>query len=100
MSAEWFPGRLRELRTEAGLTQGELAEKAGVKRGAIARWELGTREPSWSNVVALADALAVSCDAFRQEPAGAPEPHPGRPRKPAPPEPAPQRPLGRPRKAL
>ena len=98
MTAEWFAARLRELRVAARLTQGQLAEKAGVKRGAIARWELGTREPSWSNVVALADALGVSCDEFRQEPGAAPEPQRGRPRKAAPPEAAPKRPRGRPRK--
>ncbi len=99
MSAEWFAGRLRELRTEAGLTQEQLAEMAGVQRDAVARWERGTREPSWGNVVALADALGVSCDAFRQEPRPAPVPQRGRPRKALPPEPAPKRPRGRPRKA-
>jgi transcriptional regulator with XRE-family HTH domain len=98
MNAEWFPGRLRELRTQAGLTQGELAEKAGVKRDAVARWERGTREPSWSNVVALADALAISTEEFRQEPGPAPAPQRGRPRKEPAPAPAPKRPRGRPRK--
>ncbi len=81
MSAEWFAGRLRELRVGAGLTQDQLAEKAGVKRDAVARWERGTREPSWSNVVALADALGVSTEAFRQEPGPAQIALPGRPRK-------------------
>jgi transcriptional regulator with XRE-family HTH domain len=81
MSAEWFAVRLRELRTEAGLTQGQLAERAGVQRDAVARWERGTREPSWSNEIALADALAVSTEAFRQEPKPAPAPPRGRPRK-------------------
>jgi transcriptional regulator with XRE-family HTH domain len=98
MNAEWFAERLRELRNRAGLTQEQLAERAGVKRDAVARWERGTREPSWSNVVALADALAVSTEAFRQEPGPAPPPLRGRPRK----EPAeargPERPRGRPRK--
>ncbi len=98
MSAEWFAGRLRELRTEAGLTQEQLAERAGVKRDAVARWERGTREPSWSNVIALADALAVSTEAFRQESGPAPTTHRGRPRKLARADPAPKRPRGRPRK--
>jgi DNA-binding XRE family transcriptional regulator len=69
MSALSFPARLRELRETAGLTQGQLAERAGVQRGAVARWELGTREPSWSNVVALAGALGVDCNAFLEAPA-------------------------------
>jgi transcriptional regulator with XRE-family HTH domain len=97
MSAEWFPARLRELRSQAGLTQEQLAEKAGVKRDAVARWERGAREPSWSNVIALADALGVSTELFRQEPGPAPQPHPGRPRKQAA-ESEPKRPRGRPRK--
>jgi transcriptional regulator with XRE-family HTH domain len=97
MSAAWFPARLRELRGQAGLTQDQLAERAGVKRDAVARWERGAREPSWSNVVALADALGVSTELFRQEPGPAPQPHPGRPRKPTA-GPAPKRPRGRPRK--
>ena len=81
MSAEWFAGRLRELRGAAGLTQEQLAERAGVKRDAVARWEAGTREPSWSNVVALVKALGVDANAFLQEPASAPPVGPGRPRK-------------------
>jgi transcriptional regulator with XRE-family HTH domain len=81
MSAEWLAGRLRELRGRAGLTQGQLAEKAGVKRDAVARWEAGKREPSWGNVLALCAALGVSCEAFTQEPAGQPGPTRGRPRK-------------------
>jgi transcriptional regulator with XRE-family HTH domain len=98
MSAERFAGRLRELRSEAGLTQGQLAEKAGVKRDAIARWERGMREPSWSNVVALANALAVSTDAFLQEPGPVPVRQRGRPPKEPAAAPAPKRPRGRPRK--
>lgn len=103
MRAEWFPGRLRELRIEAGLTQDQLADKAGVSRGTVARWEQGTREPSWSNVIALVGALGVECTAFLQPPQTVAErPGPGRPRK-LPVEgagpPQPKRPRGRPRKA-
>jgi transcriptional regulator with XRE-family HTH domain len=83
---------------ERGLTQDQLAETAGVKRGAIARWESGAREPSWSNLVALADALGVSTEAFRQEAAPAPAPQRGRPRTAAPQQQTPKRPRGRPRK--
>src|SRR5262245_31821340 len=97
-SAAWFAGRLRELREAAGWTQEHLAERAGVKREAIARWEAGKREPGWSNVLALAEALGVDCTAFTQEPAGRPPAGPGRPRKAAEEAPAPKRPRGRPRK--
>jgi transcriptional regulator with XRE-family HTH domain len=84
VNGQWFAGRLRELREAAGLTQLQLAERAGVERGAVARWEAGTREPGWSNVLALARALGVECGAFDQEPAPRPEPKLGRPAKPAP----------------
>ncbi len=89
-----FGARLRELREAAGLTQEQLAERTGVKRDAVARWERGNREPSWGNVVSLCEALGVSCEAFRQPTsAEAATPKRGRPRK-APaeaPEPGPGR---------
>jgi transcriptional regulator with XRE-family HTH domain len=91
--------RIRELREQAGLSREQLGAAAGLSARAVQQWELGDREPGWFNVVALADALGVSCDAFRQEPGPAPAPHPGRPRKAAPAEPAPKRLRGRPRKA-
>jgi transcriptional regulator with XRE-family HTH domain len=86
MKAEWFKDRLRELRTAANLTQQELADKAGMTREGIAQLEIGRREPAWGSVVALAQALGVTCDAFLQPPAAGeeatPEPRPkGRPRK-------------------
>jgi transcriptional regulator with XRE-family HTH domain len=98
--AKWFAGRLRELREDAGLTQEQLAERAGVKRDAVARWERGVREPSWSSILALADALGVDCRAFQEEPRSVPEPKRGRPRKEpeATAEDKPKRPRGRPRK--
>ncbi len=97
----WFGGRLRELREAKGLTQAQLAEFVGVKRDAVARWEADVREPGWSNVVALAQALDVACTAFLEAPTPRPETARGRPPKPAAePEaaPAPKRPRGRPRK--
>jgi transcriptional regulator with XRE-family HTH domain len=80
-SAKWFAGRLRELREAAGLTQEQLGERVGVKREAVARWEAGKREPGWSNVLALAEALGVDCTAFTQAPARQTTPGKGRPPK-------------------
>src|SRR5262245_58188235 len=100
--AAWFGARLRELREQAGLTQEQLAERCGVKWEAVSRWERGTREPSWSNVIALSKSLRVECTAFLQEPVPRPLAGPGRPRK-VPADGAdqqqPKRPRGRPRKA-
>jgi transcriptional regulator with XRE-family HTH domain len=91
MDAERFGPRLRSLREAAGLTQQQLADRVGVKWESVSRWERGTREPSWGNVLALGKALGVPCTAFQDEggaeaataPAEAPR-KPGRPRKPAP----------------
>jgi transcriptional regulator with XRE-family HTH domain len=79
----WFAGRLRELREAAGLTQGELAERAGLTRVGVAQLEVGRRKPAWETVLALCDALGVECGAFTQAPADRPAPGPGRPRKAA-----------------
>ncbi len=59
-----FAVRLKELRTKAGLTQQELAEKAGLHTMSVTKLELQSREPSWKTVEALATALGVECTAF------------------------------------
>jgi transcriptional regulator with XRE-family HTH domain len=89
---------LKELRAQAGLTQQQLAERAGIHKLTVAKFEQGLREPGWSTVQALVDALGVSCDALRQAPASQHVPQRGRPAKAKETEPAPKRPRGRPRK--
>jgi transcriptional regulator with XRE-family HTH domain len=82
MTKDEFAARLRELREEKGMTQGQLAGMAGVSEQAVAQWERGLREPTWSNMVAVADALGVSTEAFRQPPKEVPPKRKaGRPRK-------------------
>ena len=44
---------LREARLRAGLTQKELASRAGVKPSAVSRWERGEVEPSFRRVEEL-----------------------------------------------
>jgi transcriptional regulator with XRE-family HTH domain len=100
MKAEWFAGRLRELRDRAGLTQQQLAQRAGMAWRTIAHLEAGDRKPTWETVLGLCQALGVECGEFAKEPAARPDAKPGRPAKPSP-EPggrAPKRPRGRPRK--
>jgi transcriptional regulator with XRE-family HTH domain len=77
----FFGPRLKELREAAGLTQSQLAERAGLHRQGIVKLERGEREPAWGTVLALMDALGVSCQAFLEEPGPQPEAKPGRPRK-------------------
>src|SRR5262245_61857253 len=92
-NADWFAGRLRELREAAGLTQQELADKARMSVGGIRDLEQGRWLPSWETVLALCAALAVRCDAFTSPPANREPPGRGRPAKP-PNEPAPKRTRG------
>jgi transcriptional regulator with XRE-family HTH domain len=55
---------LKELREAAGLSQAELAKRAGMHRFGVSKLEQGLRGPSWSTVQALAAALGVKCGAF------------------------------------
>src|SRR5260370_17363065 len=64
--ATGFATRLRQLREGAGLTQAQLAEQAGLHLHGLTKLEQGDREPGWSTVLALAEALGVECTAFIQ----------------------------------
>lgn len=57
-----FTERLKELRLKKGLTQTELGEKVGVKQNTFTNWENGKREPSFENLIKLADLFEVSLD--------------------------------------
>lgn len=48
---------IRELREAAGLTQGALAEKIGVDRTAVVKWETGVAFPSSAKLPKLAEVL-------------------------------------------
>jgi transcriptional regulator with XRE-family HTH domain len=81
VEASWFPGRLRELREAAGLTQPQLAERTGISTRQVSRLETGAQVATWPTVLALARALGVSCTAFIKPPARPPAPQRGRPPK-------------------
>ena len=51
---------LRKLRLEKGLTQAELAKKAGVSEISIRKYEDGSRNPKIQTLIKLADVLQVS----------------------------------------
>ena len=82
MAVPPFGLKLKELRQRAGVTQPKLAELAGLSTTGVALIEQGRREPGWSTVVALAEALGVDCREF-QKPAGpgAEPQQPGRPKQ-------------------
>jgi putative transcriptional regulator len=77
-----FAARLVAERESAGLTQAELARRVGLTRQMLSLLEKGDREPSWPTVVALSDALGVSCDEFRGPPPATGGPARGRGRPP------------------
>jgi transcriptional regulator with XRE-family HTH domain len=57
-----FPDRLRAAREYRGLSQSQLAEKAGLQPSAISHFETGARKPSFDNLRLLADTLDVTTD--------------------------------------
>ena len=50
---------LQELRKEKGLTQEQLAERTGVARRTVSRWETGSNLPDLDILIELADLYAV-----------------------------------------
>ena len=57
-----FGARVRKLRNVLGLSQEELAEKAGVHRTYIGMIERGEKNITLSNIEKIASALGVSVD--------------------------------------
>lgn len=56
-------GRLiREARLRAGITQQELAERAGTTQSAIARWESGRTRPGVETVARLVRACGLELE--------------------------------------
>lgn len=63
-----FALALVQARREAGLTQQQVADRAGVQRSTVARLETGAREPGAETLRRLAMALMVE---FAFNPLGA-----------------------------
>lgn len=57
-----FCKRLREMRMTRHLTQQKLADSLGLALRSYQCYEQGTREPSLSMLVAIADTLDVTTD--------------------------------------
>ena len=56
--------KLTELRRAGGMSQEELAEKLGVSRQAVSKWESGATMPELSKLIELAKLYRVSLDAL------------------------------------
>ncbi len=57
-----FNENLVQMRKLKGMTQEDLAEKIGVSRQALAKWEAGETLPDLEKSKLLADVLGVSLD--------------------------------------
>jgi transcriptional regulator with XRE-family HTH domain len=55
-----FGQRLREVRTEHGLTQEDVGRRTGLHATAIGRMERGKREPRLMSILVLARGLKVA----------------------------------------
>ena len=58
---------IKALRKKAGLTQGALAEKMGIKRSLIGAYEEGRAEPRINNLVKLSEVFNIPIDALVQK---------------------------------
>ena len=59
---ERFTVRLKSAREQAGFTQEQLAEKIGVTRQAVSRWEQGHTQPDMEMLVVLSEALQIEAE--------------------------------------
>ncbi|MFI5005223.1 MAG: helix-turn-helix domain-containing protein [Solirubrobacterales bacterium] len=62
-----FGLRLRQVRTERGLSQDELAHRTNLHPTAIGRFERGAREPRLTTILRLARGLKVPCGVLMDE---------------------------------
>ena len=59
-----FNEKLVTLRKDSGMSQDALAEKLGVSRQAVSKWELGTAMPETENIIKIAKIFSVEIDWF------------------------------------
>lgn len=57
-----FKERLKELRTEKGLSQDDLAKALKVNQRSVSNWETGVRQPDYETLVFLAEYFSVTTD--------------------------------------
>lgn len=57
-----FAEKLRSLRKQAGISQEQLAEKLGVSRQAVTKWETDAGIPDMENIMAVSALFDISID--------------------------------------
>ena len=59
--------RIYKFRRKSGLSQEQLAEKIGVSRQAISKWESGTSTPELEKLLALSECFHITLDELVKE---------------------------------
>lgn len=59
--------KILNMRKARGWSQEELAERVGVTRQAVSRWESGSAKPDADKIIALCDLFGVSADYLLRE---------------------------------
>lgn len=62
-----FSEKLITLRRKAGLSQEQLADRLGVTRQSVSKWESGAAMPELGKLIALADFFSVTLDELVRE---------------------------------
>ena len=57
-----FSEKLPALRRKAGLSQEQLADRLGVTRQSVSKWESGTAMPELVKLISLSELFDVSVD--------------------------------------
>ena len=57
-----FAEKLKSIRKKAGMSQEKLAEKIGVSRQAITKWETDAGIPDIDNMMALSTLFNIALD--------------------------------------
>ena len=65
-----FGQKLQTLRQRAGMSQDVLAERLGVSRQAVSRWERDETMPDPDKIVGLADLFGVTTDYLLRQDGG------------------------------
>lgn len=60
--AEKLGNNLKRIRTEKGITQGDIAKSLGVSRGFVSNLENGKTNPTLATITKLAIAIGVTTD--------------------------------------
>ncbi len=68
-----FAERLKTIRKQAGMSQEQLAEKLGVSRQAVTKWETDAGIPDIENIMAVSALFSISIDTLLSNEKGAKE---------------------------